>query len=164
MPSTIESSVAKLLTDKSLTLSAAESCTGGLLGDRLTNISGSSSFFVGTFVAYAYEAKEKLLGITSKALLTHGAVSEEIAIQMALGARSLFNTDYALGITGIAGPGGGTPEKPVGLVYIGLVSKNKTICQKHLWQGSRQANKIQSVQAALTLLEETILAEYREIK
>lgn len=155
----IDLRVAQLLTDRRLTLSIAESCTGGLLGHRLTEIPGSSVFFKGGVVAYSYRAKETVLKVDPVTLLNCGAVSKEIAMQMAHGARALFETDYAVSITGIAGPGGGLPGKPVGLTYIGLASRAKTGWQTHIWSGSRSRNKQQSVEAALAFLEAAILRE-----
>lgn len=153
----IETEVAQLLLDRKLTLSIAESCTGGLLGHRLTDVPGSSGFFRGGVVAYSYEAKRTLLNVDYDTLVACGAVSADIAVQMALGARDLFHSDYALSITGIAGPGGGMPGKPVGLVYIGLAAKEGAIWRKYVWNGDRSANKQQSVDAALALLKDVIL-------
>ncbi len=148
--------VAQLLMDKGLTLAIAESCTGGLLGHWLTNVAGSSGFFAGGVVAYSYKAKEKALKVDRHTLLTYGAVSEEIALEMAFGAKKLFESDYALAITGIAGPGGGMLGKPVGLTYIGLLTPEGSNCQKHIWQGDRESNKRQSVEAALVFLEKML--------
>lgn len=158
----IEMRLASLLLDKELTVSTAESCTGGLLGHRLTNVSGCSSFYKGGVVAYSYEAKETVLNVAHDTLLACGAVSREVATQMAQGARALFQSDYALAITGIAGPGGGLPGKPVGLVYIALASEKGVICRKHIWEDDRLGNKTRSAEAAMLLLEEAILEKERE--
>src|SRR3990172_5334310 len=107
---------------RGLKLATAESCTGGLVSDRITNVSGSSEYFPGGIVAYSYEAKASLLGVSWDTLNTHGAVSEETVLEMARGARKLFNADIGISVSGIAGPTGGTPEKPVGTTWFGLVT------------------------------------------
>ncbi len=117
MPAT---QVAQLLTKHKFTLATSESCTGGLISKLLTDIPGSSEFFIEGVVAYADSAKERLLGVPAKLITEHGAVSRQVAAAMALGCRAKSGADFALSTTGIAGPGGGTPEKPVGLVYVGL--------------------------------------------
>lgn len=119
---TLQSAVAMLLKAKHKTISTAESCTGGLLASRLTDIPGSSSYFLSGMVTYANEAKSRMLGVPESLIATHGAVSLPVAEAMAIGCRARCGTDYAISITGIAGPDGGTKEKPVGLVYIGLAS------------------------------------------
>lgn len=138
--------------ERGLTLSLAESCTGGLIAHRITNISGSSDYFLGGVVAYSNEVKEKILGVPHNILVQYGAVSEECARAMAEGARRLFASDLALAVTGIAGPTGGTPEKPVGLVYIALAAEEGMRCKKHIWNGDRLQNKAQSAEAALEML------------
>ncbi len=153
----IEVRVAALLTRYKLQLAIAESCTGGLLGHRITDVPGSSVFFRGGVVAYSYKAKEWLLGVDHETLVTFGAVSNEVAEQMATGVRTALKSDYALSITGIAGPGGGMPGKPVGLTYIGLAYEGTVQWQKHIWQGTRAENKNHSVAAALQFLHDTIL-------
>ncbi|HEY85817.1 MAG TPA: CinA family protein [Chloroflexi bacterium] len=152
----IENRVAKLLLEKGLTLSISESCTGGLLGHRLTDVAGSSGFFAGGVTAYSYDAKEKVLKIKRRALETYASVSKEIALEMAWAAQTLFASDCALAITGIAGPGGNKPGKPVGLTYIALTTPTNAYWQKHIWQGDRASNKQQSVEAALVFLEAMI--------
>ncbi len=149
---TIEAQVATLLTSQGLTLATAESCTGGLLGYRLTSVSGSSAYYLGGFVAYADDAKEWLLGVQHKTLVAHGTVSEQTAQEMARGARQRLRADLGISITGIAGPTGGTPEKPVGLVYIALSAPDTELCRRYVWQGDRVANREQSAEAALRLL------------
>lgn len=149
---TLESQVGELLGRHGLTLATAESCTGGLIAHRLTNIPGSSSYFVGGVVAYAYEAKEALLGVRRETLMQYGAVSEQVALEMARGVRQRLGADLGLSVTGIAGPGGGTPEKPVGLTYIALVGPQGERCERHTWPGDRWENKTLSAEAALRLL------------
>jgi PncC family amidohydrolase len=133
-------------------LATAESCTGGLLADRITDIPGSSDYFRGGVVVYSNALKEALLGVCPETLLAHGAVSEPTAREMARGARMRLGADVALAVTGIAGPTGGTSEKPLGLVYIALAAGDAEWCERHIWSGDRRANKEQSVAAALTLL------------
>jgi nicotinamide-nucleotide amidase len=148
----LEKRVGKLLEQNRLKLATAESCTGGLVAHLITNVSGSSAYFVGGLVAYADEVKEQHLGVAKQTLVAHGAVSEETAREMARGVRSRFGVDVGLSVTGIAGPTGGTLEKPVGLVYIALSAPDAEICQRHVWQGGRRANKEQSAEAVLRLL------------
>ena len=149
---TIEKRGGALLANRGLTLVTAESCTGGLLAHHITNVSGSSAYYLGGIVAYANKVKEESLGVRHETLLVHGAVSEEAAREMASGARQRMGADVALSITGIAGPTGGTPEKPVGLVYVALSAPDVETCRRHVWQGDRLANKQQSAEAALELL------------
>lgn len=118
--------IAKILTDKNLTLSVAESCTGGLISSVLTDVPGSSAYIKLNFVTYSNEAKIKVLGVPEETINTNGAVSEQTATAMAEGTRKVAETDIGLGITGIAGPGGGSAEKPVGLCYIGISDNTRT--------------------------------------
>lgn len=148
----LEVQVGAVLKARELTVCAAESCTGGLLLSRLTDISGSSAYVLGGVVSYSNEAKMKLLGVPEATLIAHGAVSPQTAEAMAMGARQLFEADYALSVTGIAGPGGGTPEKPVGLVYIGLAGSQGVKVERHVWQSDRIGNKVHSVDQALRML------------
>jgi len=134
---------------RGLTLAAAESCTGGLVSDRITNVSGSSEYFPGGVVAYAYEAKVNLLGVSWETLNTHGAVSAETVLEMARGARKIFNTDIAISVSGIAGPTGGMPEKPVGTTWFGLATSTGEWTRHFLWNGDRMQNKHYSSEAAL---------------
>ena len=154
----LEKAVGRLLTEQKLTIALAESCTGGLIAHRLTNVPGSSAYLIGGVVSYANEAKERMLGVSHQTLQEHGAVSEETAREMSQGVRRLFQTDVALAVTGIAGPSGGTPEKPVGLVYIALTTEDSERCERHLWKGDRWANKEQSAEAALGMLREYLEA------
>ena len=149
----IEKVIGALLSERALTLATAESCTGGLVAHRITGVSGSSAYYLGGFVTYANEAKEALLGVGRETLIAHGAVSEEVAREMARGARLRLGADLGIATTGIAGPSGGTEEKPVGLVYVALSAPEAEICQRHVWQGDRAANKKQSAEAALRLIQ-----------
>ena len=145
----LEEVLREYLRTRGLKLATAESCTGGLVSDRITNVSGSSEYFPGGIVAYSYEAKASLLGVSWTTLNTHGAVSEEAVLEMARGARKLFEADIALSVSGIAGPTGGTPEKPVGTTWFGL-STNHGEWSRHLvWDGNREQNKRYSSEAAL---------------
>ncbi|MFZ6026422.1 MAG: CinA family protein [Chloroflexota bacterium] len=150
----LEVALAKLLTALDLKLAAAESCTGGLIGHRITNVPGSSAYYVGSITAYAYEAKVRLLGVSWDTLNRYGAVSRETALEMARGVRAALGADIGVSVTGIAGPEGGTPEKPVGTVWIGLsVSGDDTDdAWMFVWQGDRLANKEQSAEAALQIV------------
>ncbi len=142
----------ELLRAKGLTLAVAESCTGGLLGMRITEVPGASDYFRGGLIAYSNLVKEGVLGVPREILEKHGAVSAECARAMAEGARALFRADLALAITGIAGPTGGTPEKPVGLVYIALASPHGVEVERHEFRGSRQGVRWSASEAALALL------------
>lgn len=145
--------VGDLLKAQNLTISTAESCTGGLILSTLTDISGSSAYVMGGVVTYSNEAKQKMVDVKESTLNEYGAVSEPTAREMAIGARKLFQTDYALSVTGIAGPGGGSDEKPVGLTFIGLAGHDGLVAvQRHVWDSDRIGNKQASVSAALTLL------------
>lgn len=144
--------VGQMLRERSLSVATAESCTGGGLAARIVAVSGSSDYFVGGIVAYANEAKTGVLGVTEATLREVGAVSWQTAVQMAQGARRLFGTDLSLSTTGIAGPTGGTPAKPVGTVYIALAIDGYSWWQHHVWAGTRAENIQQSELAALTLL------------
>lgn len=133
-------------------IAAAESCTGGLVAHRITNIPGSSAYFTGGIVAYSYEAKVRLLGVSWDTLHAHGAVSEEVVLEMACGARKVFEADIAVSISGIAGPGGGTTEKPVGTIWLGLCTPKGEWTRHFLLDGSREENKHHSSEAALKFI------------
>ena len=151
--SKLENEVARLLLLSHRTVALAESCTGGLLGHRLTNTPGCSSYFVGSVVAYHDRVKAELLGVSQETLAQHGAVSAPTALQMARGVRRLLGADIALAVTGIAGPTGGTAQKPVGLAFIALVADGGyEVCNEYRWTGSREANKACSAEAALDTL------------
>lgn len=159
MEEPLEVQVGSALRAKGWTLALGESCTGGLVGHRITNVPGSSDYFLGGVVAYAYEAKERLLHVRHETLYTHGAVSGETAQEMALGARLALGADVGLSITGIAGPDGGLPEKPVGLVWLAVSTRAGQKAERHVWQGDRLAIKTQSTEAALALLLRTVEGE-----
>jgi PncC family amidohydrolase len=152
VPNSLEIQVGRLLHERGLKLVLAESCTGGLLGSRITDVSGSSEYFLGGVIAYAYEAKVDLLGVKWDTLNTKGAVSRETVLEMANGIRNLMKADVAVSVSGIAGPGGGTPEKPVGTTWIGLVAGDGEWAKLFHFSGDREANKISAVDAALLLL------------
>jgi PncC family amidohydrolase len=146
----------ELLTSLGKTVVTAESCTGGLIAHRLTNVSGSSAYVLGGVVAYSNEVKMKVLKVQESTLIAVGAVSEQVAQQMAVGARNLFEADFALSVTGIAGPDGGTDDKPVGLTYIGLASSAGAQVTRFVWDGDRESNKESSAEAALQMLVEAL--------
>jgi PncC family amidohydrolase len=148
----LEVTIGKLLRERGLKLSVAESCTGGLLCDRITDVPGSSDYFIGAFVSYAYEAKVQSLGVSWDTLKAYGAVSCETVLEMARGARRALDTDIGIAVSGIAGPGGGMPEKPVGLTWIGLSAPDGEWARVFTWQGDRLQNKAQSAEAVLQLL------------
>lgn len=135
-----------------LTLATAESCTGGLIGHLLTEIPGSSDYYLGGLVSYSDALKERELGVPSSVLEQHGAVSAQTAVAMAQGARLRYGTDVAIAVTGIAGPGGGSAAKPVGLTYVAVADAAGHEVQRHHWAGDRHANKVASADAALNLL------------
>jgi PncC family amidohydrolase len=140
-----------LLRNKGLTIGLAESCTGGLIANRITNVPGASDYFDVGVVTYSNRAKEVLLSVPGQILVARGAVSSEVAALMAQGVRRVLGTDMGLSVTGIAGPGGGTPQKPVGTVFIGLSVKEEIIVRQYLFQGDREAVKRQTSEAALNL-------------
>jgi PncC family amidohydrolase len=144
--------LASNLQERNWTLAVAESCTGGLLCNRITDVPGASDYFEGGIIAYSYEAKVQLLGVTWSTLKQHGAVSQAVALDMARGVRQALSTQVGVAITGIAGPGGGMPEKPVGLTWIGLSAPDYEEARQFIWEGNRLENKNNSVQAALKLL------------
>ena len=150
----LEIRAGELLKAQGKTIVTAESCTGGLISHRLTNVAGSSAYLLGGVVTYSNEAKMKILDVQESTLIAVGAVSEEVAREMALNARNLFGADFALSVTGIAGPDGGTDEKPVGLTYIGLASADGAQVNRFVWDGDRESNKAASADAALKMLVE----------
>lgn len=152
----LEKKVAQALIKKRKTLSLAESCTGGLIANRLTNISGSSRFFKLGIIAYANSAKTKLLKVPPSALKKYGAVSHQVALLMAKNVRGLSKTDFGIGVTGIAGPSGATKNKRVGLVYIALDSKKQALSLRFLFKGKRTTVKSQAASKALQLLLDCI--------
>lgn len=138
--------------ERGLTVATAESCTGGLVAHSITEIAGSSTYYLGGFVTYADDVKRDQLGVGADLLAAHGAVSAQVARAMAEGARTRIGTDLAVAITGIAGPGGGSDEKPVGLTYVAVADGTGVDVRRHLWPGDRSANKRDSAVAALELL------------
>ena len=148
----LEIQIGLLLRQKGLKLALAESCTGGLVSHWVTNIPGSSDYYLGGVTAYAYEAKERLLGVKHETLTAYGAVSRETALEMARGARLAFGADLSAAVTGIAGPGGGMPHKPVGLVWIALSAPAGEWAYRYIFDGNRIENKTASAHQVLRLL------------
>lgn len=148
----IEQVVVRLLTERKKNLALAESCTGGCIANRVTNVPGASSVFLGGVVSYANNVKQKFLGVRAETLRQHGAVSEAVAREMAEGAREKFGADFALAVTGIAGPGGGTKDKPVGTVFIALAGAFGTVVERKLNSYEREAFKQLTAQQALEML------------
>lgn len=144
------------LLERAQTLSVAESCTGGLLGAAITERAGSSAYFLGGALTYSNELKKALLDVPQEVLETHGAVSAECARAMAFGVQKLTGSDWALSVTGIAGPGGATPGKPVGLVFLGLAGPDRLEAREHRFQGDRQGVRESSVREALAWLREAL--------
>jgi nicotinamide-nucleotide amidase len=149
--------VAGLLREKSLHLALAESCTGGLLAARLTEVQGASAFLDRAFVTYSNRSKIEELGVHEALVERHGAVSEEVAAAMAAGARRVAGTEVGVGVTGIAGPDGGTAEKPVGLVYVALDGAAGTRVRRALFPGNRERIRFQATQSALEMLRRGLL-------
>ena len=137
------------LKKEGMTITTAESCTGGLIAAAITDVPGSSDVFKRGFVTYCDEAKHEMLGVSEEALLNDTAVSERVASEMAEGAAKAAKADAAISVTGIAGPGGGSPDKPVGLVYIGIYVKGKKIVVKHVFEGTRAEVREQAVRSAI---------------
>ena len=138
--------------ERGVTVAVAESCTGGLVADAITDISGSSAYFLGGIVSYADSAKTGLLDVPADVLAAHGAVSAQVARAMADGAKRRFGVTVAASVTGVAGPSGGTEAKPVGLVYVAVLGVGPGDVRRHLWTGDRRANKIASAEAVLEAL------------
>ena len=149
---TLEEVIGKLLKDRKMTISTAESCTGGYLGHLITSVPGSSEYYLGSVIAYSNRIKQEMLGVSEKSLQSYGAVSEQVVKEMADGARVKFNTDFAVATSGIAGPDGGTPEKPVGTVWIAVSSKKRTVAKKFMFGEHRGRNIRRSALAALNML------------
>ena len=147
----LESLLGQLLTHRRLTIAVAESCTGGLVGHRITNVPGSSAYFLGGIIAYSYDVKEHLLGVQHHTLYGRGAVSEATAREMARGVRRALGADIGLAVTGIAGPGGEMPGKPVGLTWVALNALDVERAEQFVWSSDREGNKAQSAEAALRM-------------
>jgi nicotinamide-nucleotide amidase len=150
----------RALADRTLTLAVAEGDTGGLLLERLTAVPGSSAVVLGGVVAYADALKREVLQVADRVLREHGAVSAEAAAAMAVGVRRLAGADIGLATTGIAGPGGATPTKPVGLAFVAAATADATLVREHRWSGDRQANRQSSTTAAVDLLGELLARKY----
>jgi nicotinamide-nucleotide amidase len=159
----LEKAIGDLLREKGWTLSIAESCTGGLICDRITNVSGSSDYFMGGMVTYSNESKAKHLGIPLNYIKKYGAVSPQVAKRMAQGVRKAFDTTFGLSTTGVAGPTGGTKRSPVGRVFIGLTAGRKVWVKKLDLKGSRRAIKEKATEKALQFFYE-ILVEKADLK
>lgn len=168
MEESLEMRIGNLLRLSGQKLATAESCTGGLIGHRLTNIPGSSDYYLGGIIAYAYEAKVALLNVSWDTLQACGAVSRETVLEMARGARKTLSADLAVSVSGIAGPGGGLPGKPVGTVWLGLSASDGDWARVYCFAGDRQQNKSDSAEAALQFVldylngERTLDADKRE--
>jgi PncC family amidohydrolase len=156
-----QTKLGKLLNQLGLTLAVAESCTGGLVGHLITNIPGSSAYFKGGIIAYAYESKIRVLGVNHETLERFGAVSQETVLEMAQGVRQLFQTDIGLSVSGIAGPDGGIPEKPVGLTWIGLWAEDFQQAESFHWQGDRLQVKEQSANQVLKMVNTYLRSQDR---
>ena len=154
---TLTGNIGKLLKQRNQTVGTAESCTGGNIAHFFTSDAGSSDYFRGSVVAYSNEVKEKVLGVPEKLLIEHGAVSAEVVEAMAVGARKVLGVDYAVATSGVAGPTGGTPEKPVGLVWIAIAGPDGVVSKKYNFGNDRGRNIVRSSQSALNLLRNTLL-------
>lgn len=160
MDKPLEVLVGELLIQHELQLAVAESCTGGLISHRITNVAGSSRYYLGGVTAYANEAKVALLGVSQETLEEHGAVSSETVLQMARGIRLKLSADVGVSTSGIAGPTGGTPDKPVGTTWIGFSSAEGEEARHFVFQGDRLSIKEQAAQAALQLLADHLQVAY----
>ena len=154
----LEQEVGELLRKKKLWLGAVESATGGLISHLITNVPGSSDYYLGSITSYSNGVKIKVVGVKQETIEKYGAVSHQVAEQMAQGGRKVLGADICLADTGIAGPTGATPGKPVGLFYIGLSHKDGTFSRKHIFQGTREQNKRLAAKAALAWLKEYLLS------
>jgi nicotinamide-nucleotide amidase len=150
-------------TGKLLTIGTVESATGGRISDKITNVPGSSDYYKGSVVSYSNEAKTEIVGVKKQTLKKHGAVSSETAVEMAKGGRKLLNVDICISDTGIAGPTGDTPGKPVGLFYLGLSAKDTAMAKEHNFQGNREQNKQKAAETALSLLKEYLQNRLSEV-
>jgi len=150
--------IGTLLRQKGLTLGAVESATGGLISHLITDVPGSSDYYKGSVTAYSNETKIKVVGVKEETINEHGAVSYQVAEEMAQGGRKILAADLCIADTGIAGPSGDTPGKPLGLFYLGLSHKGGTYSRKHNFQGNREQNKQSAAEAALSWLKEYLLS------
>jgi nicotinamide-nucleotide amidase len=158
---TLQSVLGQLLTERQLQFGTAESCTGGYIAHLITSVPGSSAYFPGAVVTYSYEMKMKLLGVQAATLEQQGAVSEATVRQMAEGARLALGVDIAVAVSGIAGPGGGTPDKPVGTVWMAVSDGQKTIAQKHIFGRDRLKNIQLTATYALNMVRQFLLGTYQ---
>ena len=149
--------IGELLKQKGLTLGTVESATGGLISHTITNTPGSSEYYRGSVIAYKNDVKIKVIGVSADTLEKHGSVSGQVAEEMALGGKRLLDVDICIADTGIAGPGGTTPDKPVGLFYLGLADANGALSQRHKFYGDREQNKQSAAGTALRWLKEYLL-------
>jgi len=154
----LEKEVGNLLRQKGLTLGVVESATGGLISHLITNVPGSSDYYKGSVTSYSNETKIKVVGVKANTIKQYGAVSHQVAEEMAQGGRKTLDVDICIADTGIAGPSGATPGKPAGLFYIGLSHQTGTYSQKHLFHGDREQNKRDAAEAALTWLKEYLVS------
>ena len=152
MEEAIENLIGKILVDKGLTISVAESCTGGLIGSMITDVPGSSRYFLGGMIAYSNQSKIEILNVSSKTIEEYGAVSDQTVREMAWGAKRLFNSNLGLAVTGIAGPDGGSIEKPVGTVFIGLAAEDRIFTAGYRFHGTRGEIKQETARMALDYL------------
>jgi nicotinamide-nucleotide amidase len=153
-----ELEIGNLLRNKGLSLGAVESASGGFISHLITNVPDSSDYYKGSIIAYKNEVKVRVVGVSEAAIQKYGAVSHQLAQEMARGGRKALKVDICLADTGIAGPGGSTPEKPVGLFYLGLSSELVTESRKHVFSGNREQNKLAAAQAALAWLKEYLIS------
>lgn len=159
----LEAEIARLIreyqakTGKSLTIGVVESATGGRIAGRITNVPGSSDYFKGSVVAYSNETKIALLGVKKATLEKYGAVSEQTALEMAAGGRKILDVDICVSDTGVAGPAGGTPSKPVGLFYMGLAAEDISFSQTHVFPGNREGNRRDAAEATLDMLKQYLV-------
>ncbi len=153
----IQETVVELLLKHALRLATAESCTGGLIAQKITSVAGASECFDCGVVTYSNGQKQKLLGVLAETLEKFGAVSEQTALEMCKGVKALANADFGISVTGIAGPGGGTPEKPVGTVWIGICGENLHKAERFLFDGDRQQVRESTAETALKMVQDTIL-------
>ena len=155
----MEVEIGRLLMQRGLKLGLAESCTGGLVGHLITNVPGSSEYFMGGVISYAYEAKVSILGVSWDTLKNYGAVSHETILEMARGAKKLFDVDIAVSISGIAGPGGGSEGKPIGTTWVGLAANDGEWTREFHFDGDREENKASSADAALQMLLDYLMGK-----
>ena len=150
----IEKTIGSIFINKGMSLGVIESATGGLISHRITNVAGSSDYYKGSITAYSNEIKNKIVGVRAETLDKYGSVSDQTAEELASGGKKVLEVDICIADTGIAGPGGATADKPVGLFYIGLSHKNTTFSRKHIFTGDREQNKKEAAETALQILKE----------